>query len=59
MESTDDRTVRVVRVHRVCILQLFSEQYPVDLVLIPLRRNMVIVGMDWLNPNGAVIDCEQ
>ena len=29
-----------------------------DLVPIPLRGNKVIVGMDWLSPNGAVIDCE-
>ena len=30
-----------------------------DLVPIPLRGNKVIVGMDWLIPNGEVIDCEQ
>ena len=51
--------IRVMRVHRDCTLQLFSEQYPMDLVPIPLRGNKVIVGMDWLSPNGAVIDCEQ
>ena len=30
-----------------------------DLVPIPLKGNKVIIGMDWLSPNGAVIDCEQ
>ena len=30
-----------------------------DLVLIPLHGNKVIIGMDWLSPNGAVIDCAQ
>ena len=30
-----------------------------DLVAIPLRGNKVIVGMDWLSPNGEMIDCEQ
>ena len=30
-----------------------------DLVPIPLCGNKAIVGMDWLSPNGAVIDCEQ
>ncbi|KAL7585103.1 uncharacterized protein LOC111888172 [Lactuca sativa] len=59
VEIADDRYVRVVRVHRGCTLHLSSEQYPADLVLIPLRGNKVIVGMDWLNPNGVVIDCEQ
>ena len=28
------------------------------MVPIPLRGNRVIMGMDWLSPNGAVIDCE-
>ena len=59
MEISDDRTVRVARVHRDYTLQLFRERYLVDLVPIPLRGNKVIVGMDWLIPNGAVIDCEQ
>ncbi|KAL7593210.1 hypothetical protein Lser_V15G34740 [Lactuca serriola] len=59
IDIADDRSVRVARVHRGCILQLFSEQYLVDLVLIPLSRNNVIVGMDWLRPNGVVIECEQ
>ena len=58
VEIAADRTVRVARVHRGCSLQLFDEQFPVDLVPIPLRGNKVIVGMDWLSPNGAVIDCE-
>ena len=29
-----------------------------DLVRIPLRGNKIVVGMDWLSPNGTVIDCE-
>ena len=59
VEIADDRTVRVARVHRGCTLKLLDEQFYVDLVLIPLQRNKVIVGMDWLSPNGAVIDYEQ
>ena len=58
VEIADDKTVRVARVHRACSLQLFDEQFSVDLVPIPLRGTKVIVGMDWLSPNGAVIDCE-
>ena len=41
------------------MLRLFEERYLVDLVPIPLRGNKVIIGMDWLSPNGAVIDCAQ
>ena len=59
VEIVDDKTVRVARVHRGCTLQLFDEQFSVDLVPIPLRGKSVIVGMDWLSPNGAVVDCEQ
>lgn len=59
VEIADDRTVRVARVYRGFSLLLFAEQFPVDLVPIPMRGNKVIVGMDWLSPNGEVIDCEQ
>ena len=59
VEIADDRTVRVSKVHRGCTLPLFDEQFSVDLVPIPLQGNKVIVGMDWLSPNGPLIDCEQ
>ena len=59
VKIVNDRSVSVARVHRGCTLQLFSEKYPVDLVPIPLRRNEVIMGMDWLSPNEEVIDHEQ
>ena len=58
-EIADDRTVRVARVYRGCTLQLFDEQFSMDFVPIPLRGNKVIVGTDWLSPNGEMIDCEQ
>ena len=59
VEIVDDKIVRVVRAYRGCTLRLFDEQLSVDLVPIPLRGNKVIVSMDWLSPNGAVIDYEQ
>ena len=46
-------------VYQDCVLRLFEERYLVDLVPIPLWGNKVIIGMDWLSPNGAVIDCAQ
>ena len=59
LEIADDRSMRVSAVFRDCVLRLFEERYLVDLVPIPLRGNKVIIGMDWLSPNGAVIDCAQ
>ena len=32
------------------------EQYPIDLVHVPLRESKVIVGMDGLSPKKAMID---
>ncbi|CAH1413450.1 unnamed protein product [Lactuca virosa] len=41
-EIVDDRTIRVARVHKGCTLQLFDEQFPIDLVPIPLRGNKLV-----------------
>ena len=53
VEIADDRSVWVSRVHCGCVLQMFSEQYPIDLVPIPLCGKKVIIGMEWLSPNGG------
>ena len=39
-------------------MNLFGERFPIDLNLIPLRGLKVIIGIDWLGANGAMIDCE-
>ncbi|KAL7589073.1 hypothetical protein Lser_V15G37110 [Lactuca serriola] len=57
VEISDDRSVRVSGAHRGCSLNLFRERYQIDLVPIPLHKSKVIVGMDWLIPNGEMIDC--
>ena len=59
VEIADDRSVQASAVFMDCVLRLFVERYLVDLVPIPLRGNKVIIGMDWLSPNGVVIDCVQ
>ena len=59
VDIADDRLVRASELFRDCVLRLFEECYLVDLVPIPLRGNKVIIGMDWLSPNGSVIDCAQ
>lgn len=57
VDIVDDHSVRVTMVHRGCTLELFNEQYPIDLVYILMQENKVIVQMDWLSPNGVIIDC--
>ena len=59
VEIADDRSVRASVVYQDCVLRLFEERYLVDLVPIPLRGNKVIISMDCLNPNGAVINYAQ
>ncbi|KAL7602564.1 hypothetical protein Lser_V15G25340 [Lactuca serriola] len=56
VEIADDRPLRVSRVYRGCLLELFSERYSTDLVPIPLCENKVIVGMDLMSPNEEMID---
>lgn len=46
VDIVDDHPVRVSRVHRDCILEVFSERCSIDLVPILLRETKVIVGID-------------
>ena len=59
VEIADDRSVQASTVFRDCVLKMLEERFLVDLVPIPLRGSKVIIGMDWLGPNGAVINCTQ
>ena len=58
MEIVNDHLVQVSRVHRVCVLELFTEWYQIDLVPIPFHESNVIVGVNWFIPNGEMVDCE-
>ena len=59
VEIADDRSVRASEVYKDSVLRMYDERYLVDLVPIPLRGNKVIINIDWLSTNGAVIDCAQ
>ncbi|XP_052627606.1 uncharacterized protein LOC128134171 [Lactuca sativa] len=59
VEIADDRTVSAARVYQDCVLNVHGERFRVDLVPIPLRGLKVIIGMDWLGTNGAMINCER
>ena len=58
VEIADNRSVRESKVYKDYVLRMYDERYLVDLVPIPLCGNKVIIGMDCMSPNGAVIDCE-
>ena len=47
------------RIYQDCVLNVLGERFRVDLVRIPLRGLKLIVRMDWLGANGAMIDCER
>ena len=59
VEIADDRTVSAARVCQDCVLNVHGERFRVDLVPIPLQGLKVIIGIDWLGANGAMIDCER
>ena len=58
VEIADNRTVSGTRVYQRSILNVFEERFSIDLVLIPLWGLKVIIGMDWLGPNGVMIEYE-
>ena len=55
MEIVDNRTVSAARVYRGIVMNVFGEWFSIDLV-IPLRGLKVIIRMDWLGFNVAMID---
>ena len=55
MEIADDRTMSAAWVFRRNVLNMLDERFPIYLVTIPLKGLKVIIGMDWLGPNGVVL----
>lgn len=54
VEIMDDHSVSVSRVHRGCVLNMFSERYSINLVLIRDANFARGFGYPWVsNPNGA------
>lgn len=56
VDSANDLLMSDLRVHQGFVMNLFSERYSIDFVLIPLPGSKVIIGMDLLGPNGAMIE---
>ena len=55
----DERVIYATEVIRGCVFEIFSVEFPIDLVPIAMGDVCVIVGMDWLSRFGAIIDCER
>lgn len=53
-----DHPMSELRFHRGCVLELFLERFPIDLVHIPMHESRVILSMDWLRLNEEMIDFE-
>nr|GEV21615.1 hypothetical protein [Tanacetum cinerariifolium] len=59
VELADGRTSETSTVLRGCTLGLLGHPFNIDLMLIDLGSFDVIIGMDWLAKNHAVIVCDE
>ncbi|GJZ83292.1 reverse transcriptase domain-containing protein [Tanacetum coccineum] len=59
VELADERTSETNNVLRGCTLGLFRHPFNIDLMPIDLGSLDVIIGMDWLAKNHAVIVCDE
>ncbi|GJZ52123.1 putative nucleotidyltransferase, ribonuclease H [Tanacetum coccineum] len=59
IEIADGKKVEVDRIIRGCKLELGNSLFTIDLIPLGHRSFDVIVGMDWLSQNKAVIVCHE
>ncbi|GJU04230.1 putative reverse transcriptase domain-containing protein [Tanacetum coccineum] len=59
IEIDDGKSVEVDRVIRDCKLELGNSLFTIDLIPLGHRSFDVIVGMDWLSKNKAIIVCHK
>nr|GFC06670.1 hypothetical protein [Tanacetum cinerariifolium] len=59
MEIADDESVEVDRVIRDCKLELGNSMFAIDLIPLGHESFNVIVWIDWLSKNKAVIVCHE
>ncbi|GKF48017.1 putative reverse transcriptase domain-containing protein [Tanacetum coccineum] len=57
VELADGKIIRINTIIRGCTLNFFDHPFNINLLPIELGSFDVIVGMDWLAKNHAVIDC--
>ncbi|GKD37651.1 putative reverse transcriptase domain-containing protein [Tanacetum coccineum] len=59
VELADERTSETNTVLRGCIIGLLGHPFNIDLMPVDLGSFDVIIGMDWLAKNHAVIVCDE
>ncbi|GJZ27052.1 putative reverse transcriptase domain-containing protein [Tanacetum coccineum] len=59
IEIADDKSVEVDMVIRDCKLELGNSLFTIDLISLDHGSFDVIVGMDWLSKNKAIIVCHE
>ena len=52
-----DESVIVEKVYRSCLVTFVGSNTHVDLVILEMVDFDVILGMTWLSPNFAILDC--
>jgi hypothetical protein len=52
-------TILVTHLKQVQVIMICDCVYYVDLFIIHMKDMVVILGMDWLEENGAQIDCKE
>jgi predicted aspartyl protease len=52
-------TILVTHLKQEQVIMISDCVYLADLFLIPMKDMVVILGMDWLEENGAQIDCKE
>ena len=57
VEVANNKVIRVVDVFQNCEIEIDNEKYPIDLIPIPMGELDVVIGMDWLGTNEAIILC--
>ncbi|GJX40206.1 putative reverse transcriptase domain-containing protein [Tanacetum coccineum] len=57
-EVADNKIIHVVSVFQNCEIEINNEKFPVDLIPMPMGEINVVIGMDWLCKNKAIISCQ-
>ncbi|GKA44530.1 putative reverse transcriptase domain-containing protein, partial [Tanacetum coccineum] len=58
VEVAGSKIIHVVSVFQNCEIEIDNEKFPVDLIPMPMGEINVVIGMDWLSKNEAIISCQ-
>ncbi|GJY48233.1 reverse transcriptase domain-containing protein [Tanacetum coccineum] len=59
VELADGKIIRINTIIRGCTLNFLNRPFSINLMPIELGSFDVIIGMDWLSKNHAIIDCAE